>query len=514
MKIRNRLIMAFVIIIGLPILLISAAAGTIMYYTVNNVSKYYDVETNTTQILMNPNYFVIDAIDELHAELKNVIETSPDKLLETEYLKSINTKLEKRSSFLVVIKEDGLVYVGDEERFNDIKAHIWNISRYSTQNDSGIYIDASQPYLIRKTDFSFLDGADGSVYIATSLEAFLPQVKKSCINLILCTIGIICFTAIFLIVWLYEGMVRPLAVLKTGIYKMKNGDLDFEMKGDTDDEIGRICDDFEDMRKQVKMLMEERIEYEEQMKVLISNISHDLKTPITAIKGYTEGILDGVADSPEKLDKYLKTIYTKANDMSYLVDELSFYSKIDTNKIPYNFVKVKLAQYFEDCMSDLMLDLEVKNIVLEYENHVEQDVEVLIDVEQLKRVINNITGNSVKYMDKKKGIIKVTLDKIEDKIQVTFEDNGKGVAKSELSKIFERFYRTDQSRNSSKGGSGLGLAIAKKIIMDHGGTIWAEGEEGKGIRIFFTLRIAMGIEEEAIYRTEEEGNKVRSKIKN
>lgn len=513
MKIKNRLIMAFVIIIGLPILLISTATGTIMYYTVNNVSRYYDVETNTTQVLMNPNYFVIDAIDSLHEKLKYVINTSPDKLLETEYLESLNAKLKKRSSFLVVTKEEGLVYVGDDERFNDIKAHISNISRYSTQNDSGIYIDASQPFLVRKTDFSFLDGTDGNIFIVTNLEAFLPQVKKSCMNLILCTIGIICFTAIFLIIWLYEGMVRPLAVLKTGIYKMKNGDLDFEIKGDSDDEIGQICDDFEDMRKQVKMLMEERIEYEEQMKMLISNISHDLKTPITAIKGYSEGILDGVADSPEKLDKYLKTIYTKANDMSYLVDELSFYAKIDTNKIPYNFVRVNLAQYFEDCMNDLMLDLEVKNIILQYENHVERDVEVLIDVEQLKRVINNITNNSVKYMDKEAGVIKVTLDKVEDKIQVIFEDNGKGVAKSELSKIFERFYRTDQSRNSSKGGSGLGLAIARKIIMDHGGRIWADGEEGRGIRIFFTLKLATDIEDECIYRMEEEGTKVRSRIK-
>ena len=244
--------------------------------------------------------------------------------------------------------------------------------------------------------------------------------------------------------------------------------------------------------------------------MLISNISHDLKTPITAIKGYSEGIMDGVADTPEKMDKYLKTIYTKANDMTYLVDELSFYAKIDTNKIPYNFTKVNLDQYFTDCMNDLVLDLEVKNIELSYANHTSKDIEVVVDIEQLKRVINNIIGNSVKYMDKEEGKIEVSLLEEGEYVKITFKDNGKGVAKKDLKKIFERFYRTDQS---TKNGSGLGLAIARKIIQDHGGEIWADGEEGSGLSIIFTLLNANGQESEAVYRVEKKGT-VDSKVKN
>lgn len=513
MKIRNRLIMAFIIIICLPILLIAATTGTIMYYTVNTVSKYYNIETNTMQILTNPNYLIIDAINGIYDELKGVLSDTPDSFLNSEFAEVLNSKLEKKSSFLVVLREDNLVYVGDYERYNDIKRQIPEVPRYNTEDDSGLYIDDNQPFLLRKTDFTYSDGVSGSVYIITNIETFLPQVKKSCMNIVLSIIAIICLTALFLVFWLYQSMVRPLDVLRNGIYRMKNGDLDFEIKSVSDDEIGSICDDFEDMRKQVKNLMEERLEYEEQMKLLISNISHDLKTPITAIKGYAEGIMDGVADSPEKLDKYLKTIYTKANDMTYLVDELSFYSKIDTNKIPYNFVRVNLQQYFEDCMNDLNLDLEVKHIDLIYKNNIKSEVEVCIDIEQLKRVINNIVGNSVKYMDKEHGIIEVTLDEFNDMIQVTFRDNGKGVAKEDLNKIFDRFYRTDQSRNSTKAGSGLGLAIAKKIIMEHGGMIRAEGEEGAGTSIIFTLKPAAGETEEVIYKIEKNSNKVRTKVK-
>lgn len=513
MKIKNRLIMAFMIIIGLPILLIATTTGTILYYTVSSVNKNYDVKTTTEQIFTNPNYLVIDAINGLYEDLVEDMEDTPDQLLDRSFAEEINQKLQKKSSFLVVMREETPVYIGDVDRYHDIVEQISSIPRYSTTDNSGLYFDDNQPFIMRKANFTYEDKTQGSISIITNLETFLPQVRHSFGNLIICIIGIITFTAFFLVVWLYQSMIRPLNLLRDGIYRMKNGDLDFEMQADSDDEIGCICDDFEDMRRQVKSIMEERMEYEEQMKMFISNISHDLKTPLTAIKGYAEGILDGVADNPEKLDKYLKTIYTKASDMTYLVDELSFYSKIDANKIPYNYVQVNLGQFFSDCMEELEFELEVKNIELSFHNEVNQDVEVVIDVEQIKRVISNIIGNSVKYMDKTDGKIDVRLMKTGEAVVVSFTDNGKGVAKSDLKKIFERFYRADKSRNLSKPGSGLGLAIAKKIIEEHGGEIWAEGEEGRGLSILFTLNESSDIEEDGYYVIEKDGKKVRNKIK-
>ena len=114
-----------------------------------------------------------------------------------------------------------------------------------------------------------------------------------------------------------------------------------------------MCNDFEIMRKRLKETAEEKLQYDKDNKELISNISHDLKTPITAIKGYVEGIMDGVADTPEKLNKYICTIYNKANDMSHLIEELTFYSKIDTNRIPYTFNKINIDQYFRDCVEEI-----------------------------------------------------------------------------------------------------------------------------------------------------------------
>jgi signal transduction histidine kinase len=257
---------------------------------------------------------------------------------------------------------------------------------------------------------------------------------------------------------------------------------------ENDDEIGQLCQDFEEMRIRLKESAEEKVEYDKENKELISNISHDLKTPITAIKGYVEGIMDGVASSPEKLDRYIRTIYNKANDMDKLIDELTFYSKIDTNKIPYTFSKINVSNYFGDCIDEVGLEMEARNIELGYFNYVDEDVIVIADAEQMRRVINNIVSNSVKYMDKKSGIINIRIKDVGDFIQVEIEDNGRGIPAKDLPNIFDRFYRTDSSRNSSQGGSGIGLSIVKKIIEDHGGRIWATSKEGIGTEIHFVLR--------------------------
>ena len=113
---------------------------------------------------------------------------------------------------------------------------------------------------------------------------------------------------------------------------------------------------------------------------------------------------------------------------------------------------------------------------------------MIVDPEQLRRVISNIVGNSVKYMDKSDPVITMDLKDVGDFVQIELGDNGKGIAAKDLPNIFDRFYRTDASRNSSKGGSGIGLSIVKKIVEEHGGKIWATSEEGVGTTMYFVIR--------------------------
>lgn len=306
----------------------------------------------------------------------------------------------------------------------------------------------------------------------------------------------IAFIVIMLIIatvltrWIGKGVFSPINELKIGMKMIADGNFDYAIETKSDGEIGELYRNYEDMRLKLKENAEETIRNETKNRELITNISHDLKTPITAIKGYVEGIMDGVADTPEKMDKYIKTVYNKANDMDRLINELTIYSRIDANRIPYTFLRLDVGDYFNDCIEEIGLDLESKGIELNYSNMVPQGTRIIADPEQLKRVINNIVSNSAKYMDKEKpkGIIDFRIIDEADAIRIEIEDNGRGIASKDLPNIFERFFRTDASRNSSKGGSGIGLSIVKKIIEDHGGYIWATSKEGEGTCMHFVIR--------------------------
>ena len=299
---------------------------------------------------------------------------------------------------------------------------------------------------------------------------------------------ILIFTGVSVGLWIYRSVAAPLVKLRKAMQNIKEGNLDFVLEVDGTDEFAELCRDFEEMRRRLRESAEEKVLLDKENKELISNISHDLKTPITAVKGYVEGIMDGVADTPEKMDRYVRTIYNKTNEMDHLINELTFYSKIDTNRIPYTFSKLNVDDYFSDCAEEVGLELETRGIQLYYANYVEKDVLVIADGEQIRRVIHNIISNAIKYMDKPKGVIQIRVKDVGDFIQVEIEDNGKGIASKDLTYIFDRFYRTDVSRNSSKGGSGIGLSIVRKILEDHGGKVWATSREGIGTIMYFVLR--------------------------
>ena len=332
--------------------------------------------------------------------------------------------------------------------------------------------------------------SDGEVYdIAISQsDGGNARIHLMTKDLFLSAFIILIFTALAIGLWLYRSIATPLVKLKKATQNIKEGNLDFVLDVEGNDEFSQLCQDFEEMRRRLKESTEEKNLIEKENKELISNISHDLKTPITAVKGYVEGIMDGVADTPEKMDRYVRTIYNKTNEMDHLINELTFYSKIDTNRIPYTFSKLNVEDYFSDCAEEVGLELETKGIELVYANYVENDVVVIADGEQIRRVIHNIIGNAIKYMDKKRGLIQIRVKDVGDFIQVEIEDNGKGIGAKDLPYIFDRFYRTDISRNSSKGGSGIGLSIVKKILEDHGGKVWATSREGIGTIMYFVLR--------------------------
>ena len=489
MKLRTRLVIAFITVTILPLFLSVAVIFAFGQLQLRSIERNYGITGATYESISNPIRMLSKVTEVSYKQLSITANRDVEKFEDITYLDSINQELKTMNSYFILREEAEIVYSGsDSEKAAKVYEQLPEYGHHDSSSENGMYVGSELQILIKQIDFVTTGGTECSAFIITDVSQAIPEVSQFVTNIMIAIVVILALTAAVLIIWIYRGVAIPLGRMKIATQNIKDGNLDFEMEVEADDEIGQLCRDFEEMRLRLRETSSEKVEYDKKSKELISNISHDLKTPITAIKGYVEGIMDGVADTPEKMDRYIKTIYNKANEMDTLINELTLYSKIDANRIPYNFSTIFVNDYFDDCASDLKVELDSRNIEFQYTNYVDSHVKIIADAEQIKRVINNIVSNSAKYMDKPRKRINLSVKDVGDFIQVEIEDNGKGIGAKELPNIFERFYRTDTSRNSSTGGSGIGLSIVKKIVEEHGGKIWATSREGTGTILYFVIR--------------------------
>lgn len=492
MKLKSKIVVAFCIMVILPTVTFAVLSTGIFQYKSSSIQQLYDVDWN-----LNLNSFDSSAalmgriMERIYQDMKEIADNMPEKYNDIKFLEQTNKELEKKLTQIVVKREDTIIYKSDNisvDVLNEL-IDIYDVDVNEALSDVSVYKGDEYQCFIRCIQFSNNDNEEISVYLITSLKQSIPQIKGFATEIIILGLIVIAITSVVLMIWIYNSIFRPIEKLRLATNNIKQGNYDFEMPKASKDEIGDVFRDFEEMRIILKNTSEQKIISDKEEKELIRNISHDLKTPITAVKGYVEGILDGVADTPEKQKKYLMTIANKANDMDKLIDELTIYSRLGSNRVQYLFRKICVADYFNEYCDEISMDLESQDILLEYNCHQCDNVYIIADAEQLKRVVNNIISNSVKYMcPDRKGIINIDIFDEEVYVHIIMKDNGKGIGINDLSHIFERFYRTDSSRNSKQGGSGIGLAIVKKIIEDHRGKIWAESVEGKGTTMHICLK--------------------------
>jgi histidine kinase len=407
-----------------------------------------------------------------------------EKLKDIDYLKSFDKELDE--IFLgMVIKENGEIkYVSpivNEERI------LSKLPGFGENADMEHEVIQKEGFVVGAQRDFIIDDSNMSIYIIVDLLEWDAVMSKARIFTISVTIVAVLIVAFGLTFSMYRGIIKPIRKLKNGTDQIKKGNLDYHIKEHGNDEMGELIKDFEDMRLRLRHARHMHIKYEENRKNLISNISHDLKTPIMSIKGYIEGIKDGVAKSPEKMDKYINTIYDKANHMENLINELFLFSKLDLNKVDFVFQSIDIVKYLKYCVEDLSFDMEKIGGIIEF-NQGNEEIMVRADLQKLQRVILNIIQNSMKYKSDKNLIVEINIKEYEEFVQIEIKDNGKGINEDDLPYVFDRFYRADKSRNTSIGGSGLGLAISKEIIRAHGGDIWAKSEVNKGTSIFFSIR--------------------------
>ncbi len=284
-------------------------------------------------------------------------------------------------------------------------------------------------------------------------------------------------------------IVVPIKKLAEGANEIAKGNLDYKIDFNSTNEIGRTVDAFNDMTTRLKSSIDDRDRIEQSRKEMIAGVAHDLRTPLTSVKGYVEGLRDGIADTPEKQKRYLNTIYDSTLSMERLLDELLTISRLELGNIELNTDKIKICDFISDCENEVRPILEEKGFKFEVINNCLPDDTVILDTDRFARVIQNIVSNSVKYARKDvRGKIKLEAQSYEKSVILSISDNGIGVESEDLSKMFDTFYRADKSRTRVKDGSGLGLSVCKQIVELHGGHIWATKNEESGITVLISLR--------------------------
>ena len=297
MKLKSKIIISFCIIIFVPIVLMMAALFSFQRIQVKAIEQTYGIKENNYSYFSNSMQLLSRFTKECFKELKDAAKNDPARLEDQEYLNELNQTLEEKSSYLIVRKDKELIYIGEDASIS-LLTQLPSYGDTVKDEDAGTYIDGDEQVLIKQIDFQFQDGSDGSAFIVTILEETVPEVKKLLIDVLISILLILVLTATMLTIWMYTSMINPIKKLQTAAQNIKDGNLDFSVESDSRDEIGELCRSFEEMRLRLKDNAEEKIEGEKENKTLISNIAHDLKTPITAVKGYAEGLMDGVADTP------------------------------------------------------------------------------------------------------------------------------------------------------------------------------------------------------------------------
>lgn len=286
---------------------------------------------------------------------------------------------------------------------------------------------------------------------------------------------------------------KPLRQLREASRRMMANDYEYPVKTYYTDEVGKLYKDFDTLRKSLRQAKDERESMAKDKEEYIAGITHDLKTPLTSIIGFSKGLLDGVPKSKEQTKKYLKTIYDTSLHMNSLIEKLKEYSRLDLEKLEFNLEKVNIVELINDFVSKNAVAYHANEVTittklgipLVSEKTSTNDYMAMVDVEEFNRVLTNIINNTVKYKRKGMAYVEIIVSRGNKQIVITIKDDGPGVKEKDLETIFDCFYRGDSSRTRPTEGSGLGLYVVHTIISAHKGTVKAVNDNG--LKIIITI---------------------------
>lgn len=395
-------------------------------------------------------------------------------------------QIEEKSLEVVIRHEEEIVYYSEGLVEKSLVVHF---PMFDTNNieTKGTIDNAGGLYRYIKFDFYYSDKSKGSVLVLKKENSFLEFLTKWGIIIIFFILLVSIAAMLFLNQLLHKTIINPLENLGHTMSEIKEGDLMIKaptMPANTAREVHELTANFENMRSALLVSIQEQRNLEKNRKDLIASISHDLKTPITTIIGYVEGLQEGVAETPEKREKYLNTIHSKSLALNRLIEELFLYSKFDAEAVHFHFERIQLAKF----LTHIVEEFQLYNREVQLELNVVEDAYVHIDRMQMNRAVTNLIENSIKFKKPTEPlcmILEVVV--VDDLVEIVIKDNGQGISDLQLPYVFNHFYRGEEARTSTTGGSGLGLAIVKQIVEKHNGHVKIQSKLHYGTTVTIVL---------------------------
>lgn len=332
-----------------------------------------------------------------------------------------------------------------------------------------------------------VDGADYYLYFFSEqarhgtdaeLEKFTAATGKAIIFVLFVIIGA---TSWFLTRFMTRRILPPLRELKHGAEHIQRGELDIQLVHKEKDEFRPVFSAFNLMAGELSQSLRERVKEEESRKELIASISHDIRTPLTAIKAYVEGLTDGVASTEEKKARYLAIIRKKTDELDNMIEQLFLLSKMDVGGRAVPLTEEDLAACVREAAEESREPMERRGMTLTME--AAGEAKVIGNPLLIRRILLNLWENSAKYKTDAEGHIRMRIENAAGAVRLIVEDDGPGVPEETLPHLFEVFYRTDKARSKTENGSGLGLAIVARAMQEMHGHVRADNASPHGLRV-------------------------------
>lgn len=489
LRINTRIALTSVLAIVIPLILI-ITFSTVLVYIVPSYFNFSTVTTNTYSAINQLQW--TQTVSSIATELVSDDEDS-EKLYNLSYFIS---PLENVNSLIYIERDGELFYqtITNEnipDLANRFEAADDNKNFNYFGNDGLVIVNYMQKskdapqykIIIINSDYTV---NDASQKLSAQELTRLLLGRTGIIILIIALLFIIAIVVISFITT--QTIVNPIKKISHGADEIARGNLDYKINYKSTNELGKTVDSFNEMRIRLKESIEKQQKTEEERKILVAGIAHDLRTPLTSVKGYAEGLADGIANTPEKQKMYVKTICESISATEKILDDLLTISRLELNGYELSKTDINVKEFFDDGAEEIKRLLDTADFDFEYVNKCSDKTTICIDADRFSRVISNVISNSIKYAKENvKGKVNILIDEYERSVIIELSDNGIGVEKESLPKIFDTMYRTDPARTRVSQGSGLGLSVCKQIVELHSGSIWARSEEGEGLSIFISL---------------------------